>query len=63
MHFAYVMTATDREKMKQLGFTLLKEDKNNKVWVFTIPESLYFSADDRLSDAGIRYVLSDMLTF
>ena len=25
MHFAYVMTATDREKMKQLGFKTLKE--------------------------------------
>lgn len=63
MHFAYVMTATDREKMLQLGFKLLKEDCGNHIWVFTMPESMVFAAEDRLAETGIRYVLSNTLTF
>lgn len=63
MRFVYVMTATDKEKMLQLGYSLMKEDRNNNIWIFRVPEELYFSGNDPLADAGIRYVLSNTLTF
>lgn len=63
MQFVYVMTATDKEKMLQLGYSILKEDLNNHIWIFSAPEELHFSANDPLADAGIRYVLSNTLTF
>lgn len=63
MQFVYVMTATDKEKMLQLGYSLLKEDRNNHTWIFAASEDLFFSENDPLADAGVRYVLSNTLTF
>ena len=63
MHFVYVMSQQDKETMLQLGFHFVKEDKRNHIWVFENADTLTFEMEDRLTDAGIAFVLSDMLTF
>ena len=63
MKFIYVMSRTDKVKMEDLGYQLIKEDEANMVWVFANIEELTFAKEDAIGQAGISYVLSDMLTF
>lgn len=63
MRFVYVMSQEDKNKMLSFGFSLLKEDESNHVWVFANLPVMTFDDEDRLLNAGISFVLSDMLTF
>lgn len=63
MQFVYVMSKEDKDKMEDLGYVLIKEDKNNHIWVFKNKDVATFSSEDEISNAGISFVLSDMLTF
>ena len=63
MHFVYVMSRTDKAKMEDLGYELIKEDANNLVWVFKNKDVISFSDEDEMAQAGISFVLSDVLTF
>lgn len=61
MKFIYVMDKKSRKHLLKKGFTLLKEDKVNSIWVF---ENKY--ADDIARfDLCVTcpHVLSDVLTF
>lgn len=61
MKFIYVMDRKAKRELLKKGFTLLKEDKRNSIWVF----------ENKLGDANIccdpgsecKYILSDVLTF
>lgn len=63
MHFVYVMKEADRQKMLQLGYSLLKSDPVNHVWIFDAGDNMEFAQEDRLTQAGIKYIRSDTLTF
>lgn len=63
MNFIYVMSEEDKNKMKSLGYSLIKEDKRNHVWVFQNKDTATFACEDEISGAGIYFVLSNMLTF
>lgn len=63
MHFVYVMSYEDKEKMLKLGFNLIKSDIANNIWVFENADVMTFETEDRISGAGIAFILSDMLTF
>lgn len=63
MQFVYVMRREDKDKMEELGYVLIKEDRNNHIWVFKNKDVTTFSSEDEISSAGISFVLSDMLTF
>lgn len=63
MRFVYVMTADDRDKMLEMGYSLMKEDKRNHIWVFENKDVMTFDHEDKIAGAGIAFVLSDMLTF
>lgn len=63
MNFIYVMSEEDKNKMESLGYSLIKEDKRNHVWVFQNKDTTTFACEDEISGAGIYFVLSNMLTF
>lgn len=63
MHFVYVMSQKDKEKMLEMGYTLLKKHPENNVWVFKNQDTIDFCNDDRLIAADISFVLSDVLRF
>lgn len=63
MHFVYVMKKEDKDKMIAMGYSLIKEDKRNHIWVFENKDVTTFTSEDEIADAGIAFVLSDMLTF
>lgn len=63
MHFVYVMSQEDKEKMLQMGFDLVKSDTNNNIWVFENSGAMTFDVEDKIANAGVSFVLSDMLTF
>lgn len=63
MRFVYVMSKTDKDKMVAMGYALIKEDKNNHIWVFENRDVASFASGDEITKAGIPHVLSDMLTF
>ena len=63
MRFVYVMKKEDRDKMITMGYSLIKEDKQNHIWVFANKDVTTFSSEDEITDAGVSFVLSDMLTF
>lgn len=60
MRFIYVMDKKSKKELLKRGFTLLKEDKRNGVWVF---ENKYSDIDARF-ELGVdcKCVLSDVLT-
>ena len=60
LNYIYVSGDTDRDKLLELGYKLIKENANEKLYVFQNKSTANFSADD-LSDIG--YVLSDIITF
>lgn len=55
--FIYVMSKDACKKMKRLGYTLLKEDTRNKVYVFENKSNMNFDSLD------FPHVVSSMLTF
>lgn len=63
MHFVYVMSVEDKEKMVKMGFSIIKSDPNNNIWVFENPDVMNFESGDKISDAGISCIMSDILTF
>lgn len=63
MRFIYVMSKKDRDKMISMGYSLIKEDARNHVWVFDNKDVTKFSSGEEISNAGVSFVLSDMLTF
>lgn len=63
MRFVYVMTEDDKDKMLEMGYSLMKEDKRNHIWVFENKDMMTFDREDEIANAGIAFVLSDMLTF
>lgn len=63
MQFVYVMNETDKDKMLELGYTLLRKSDKNNVWIFKNSESFTFADEDRIEQACIQYVLSDVLIF
>lgn len=63
MHFVYVMKREDKDKMIAMGYSLIKEDKRNHIWVFENKDVTTFTSEDEIADAGVAFVLSDMLTF
>lgn len=63
MRFVYVMKKEDKDKMVAMGYSLIKEDKKNNLWVFENKDVTTFASEDEITNAGISFVLSDMLTF
>lgn len=63
MHFIYVMSEQDKDKMIALGYTLMKEDIRNFIWVFQNKDSEKFAINDEMSKAGIHFIPSNTLTF
>lgn len=62
MRFLYVMSESDKKQLEALGYTLIKSNEEKKVWIFKNKDTLDFS-NNELIDLGIRFVLSDVLTF
>ncbi len=61
MKFIYVMDKKAKKELLKKGFTLLKEDKANGIWVF---ENKYANDEACFSlDVECPHVLSDVLTF
>ena len=63
MRFVYVMSEKDKDKMLAMGYSFIKEDKRNNIWVFENKDVTTFASEDEIANAGIAFVLSDMLTF
>lgn len=63
MRFVYVMKKEDKDKMVAMGYSLIKEDKKNNLWVFENKDATTFASEDEITNAGISFVLSDILTF
>ncbi len=63
MRFIYVMSEGDKDKMLSLGYVLVREDKRNYMWVFQNKDTASFACKKEISGAGIRFALSDTLTF
>lgn len=63
MRFVYVMKKEDKDKMVAMGYSLIKEDKRNHIWVFDNKDVTTFASEDEITNAGVSFVLSDMLTF
>lgn len=58
MKFVYVLSPESRDELLAAGYVLLKEDKNNKIWVFENAASGKYSMT-----FDFPHVLSDVLTF
>lgn len=65
MYFIYVATRTDKAKLEDMGYELVKEDLHNHIWAFAAKDDLFFSYDEDeiLTRAGISFVASSTLTF
>ena len=55
--FIYVMDAESRDTLLELGYVLLKKNKNQDVWVFINKPNHQFDS------INVPYVVSDTLTF
>ena len=55
--FIYVFSAADRDMLLGGGFLMLREDRDNGVYVFLADSSMAFMLND------ISYLTSDTLTF
>ena len=55
-NFIYVFSQDDKESLIKKGYTILKEDYLNNVFIFLNRNSFSF-------DKSIEYVTSDVLTF
>lgn len=56
MHFVYVFSKDDKERLLAAGFELIKADESNGMWAFRNQESIACFDD-------LRCVVSDVLTF
>ena len=66
MKFIYVMNPEYKNVLLDAGFSILREDTRNNIYVFTHENKMNFSsedAEDYISNMGIPFILSDMLTF
>lgn len=63
MHFIYVRSERDKDEMLALGYTLMKEDKRNSIWVFKNKNAESFSINSEMAASGIKFVMSNTLTF
>lgn len=63
MHFIYVMSEQDKNKMLALGYVLMKEDIRNRVWVFQNKNDKEFARDNEIYKSGIHFIPSNTLTF
>lgn len=63
VRFIYVKSELDKEKMLELGYSLMKEDSKNGVWVFLNKNVKTFDYDGKIAKAGIQFALSNTLTF
>lgn len=63
MRFVYVKSEQDRDRMLALGYALVKEDKRNHIWVFQNKNDVAFDSDGKLDNVGVKFVLSNTLTF
>ena len=55
-----------KKVLLDMGLTLLKKDERNHVYVFSHENRMNFSdeaIEDAISNMGIPFVLSEMLTF
>ncbi len=59
--FIYVFNKEDKDKMLKRGFTLLKNDERNSMYVFALTVSDGFSFE--LLDGVEKYTFSNTLTF
>ena len=57
MKFIYVFSTEDKDTLLKVGFTLLKEDARNSIYVFGRNNALTFALAD------VSYVETDTLTF
>lgn len=57
MKFIYVFSKDDRDILLKAGFTLLKEDIRNSIYVFDKSNSLTFALTE------VSYIESNTLTF
>ena len=57
MNFIYVFRASDRDKLLQAGFRLLKDDPDNHVYIFVNQSEFTFASSE------MPYVTTDTLTF
>lgn len=55
--FIYAFSESDRDVLLSQGYTLLKADNTQKIYVFKNKEALCFSMNDG------TFALSDILTF
>lgn len=55
--FIYVFTPEDKDKLLERGYKLLRDDKQQNLYVFKNESHLTFSDDD------IAFVTSDVLTY
>lgn len=55
--FIYVMDVKIKDKLMRLGYTLLKDDGKDTLWVFAAKENQTFDSLD------VPCVVSDVLTF
>ncbi len=58
MRFIYVMDEKAKKKMLRHGYALIKEDKENSIWIFENKDVMNFELD-----VDVPYVLSNVLTF
>jgi len=57
MRFIYVFSESDKQLLVDMGYTLLKEDGSNSLYVFKNDNSLSFCMD------ATKFAYSDVLTF
>ena len=63
MRFVYVLRDEDKDKMMAMGYSLIKEDTRNHIWVFENKDVTTFTSENEIANAGVMFVLSDTLTF
>ena len=63
MRFVYVKSEQDRDLMLALGYALMKEDKRNHIWIFQNKNDIAFDSDGKLDNVGVKFVLSNSITF
>lgn len=63
MNFIYVRSEDDKNRLLSLGYALVKEDKRNRIWVFQNKDAKTFVRNEEVAEAGVKFVLSNTLTF
>jgi hypothetical protein len=58
MKFIYVFDSSDKERLVNIGYKLLKEDNVNSIYIFKSDAKLSFDKQDME-----KFVFSDVLSF